>query len=196
MHRAAMDERRPRPAPADACRVPRKSGSSEGWMLIIRPGPALDERVGENPHETCEADQVDVAARRAPLERRVEARAIGIGRVVDGERLDPGLARRASSPPASGRLERTSAISPGKIRLRARPRSATGMFEPRPEIRMAMRRRVMTSRGVREVSTGSPLSCAMVSPMRTGFSPASRRLAIDRVGPIGARRPRSCRCRN
>src|SRR3982074_1620339 len=57
------------------------------------------------------------------------------------------LAAAFSSPPASARLEITATISAGKSAALAASISAT-MFEPRPEIRMATRRFMMSLRKV------------------------------------------------
>src|SRR5882762_11570129 len=57
------------------------------------------------------------------------------------------LALAFSSPPASARLDTTTAISAGKSFCRAASISAA-MFDPRPEIRMATRRFITSPRQI------------------------------------------------
>ena len=137
MHRAAMDAHaRVERAPMRV--EPLKDGSRAGWMLISRPCHFSTNGVGQDAHVAGQADDVGAERRAAPRRSPRHAppcsakslRAITC--VRDAAR---GGDRQAG---ASGWSEMTPTISAGKAGSDAASISAA-MFEPRPEIRIAVR---------------------------------------------------------
>ena len=113
MHRRARDL----DAGAQRLRLGFEAGKrrQQRGMNVEHPAvPALHEFGGEQAHEPAEANQLDPVLVERRLQYRLEGGAILAERLAfDGERRNP-QAAAFSSPPASARLEITSAISAGK----------------------------------------------------------------------------------
>ena len=105
--------------------------------------PSLDERRAQNPHEPGEANDLRAGFGKPQAERSFERGLIRITREVDCFRRDAGLAR-ARKTGAPGWSDSTSTISAEKLGDRAASIKAL-MFEPRPEIRMTVRTRKLTT---------------------------------------------------
>ena len=100
--------------------------------------PALHEFGGEQPHEAAETNQFNLVLVQRRLQHRLERRAIA-PKACSRSTVGMPLASAFCKPPASARLEITTTISAGKSLASAAAISAA-MFDPRPEIRMATRR--------------------------------------------------------
>src|SRR5882757_50016 len=118
---------------------PGNEGSSEGWILSIRPNQrctnsAVNSRM-KPPRQinstrcwsSADCSTASNAARSAP------------NGLLSIDTVGMPLASAFCKPPASARLEITTTISAGKSLASAAAISAA-MFDPRPEIRMATRR--------------------------------------------------------
>src|SRR5258707_2419967 len=118
---------------------PGNDGSNEGWMLSIRPyqrctNSAVNNRM-KPPRQIrsilcCSSADCRTASKAA--------RSLPKGLLSMVTAGTP-QARAFSRPPASDRLEITTAISAGKSSAAA-ARISAAMFDPRPEIRIATRR--------------------------------------------------------
>ena len=123
---------------------PLKAGSRDGWMLIMPALPALRRTGREDAHEAAEADELDRGARRGRLQRRIERRRGPCRTACD-------RSPRSRSPAARARAE-AGGVRPvgnherdlGRIgRVACAAAISAAMLEPRPEIRIATRLRVI-----------------------------------------------------
>src|SRR3984957_4656178 len=117
---------------------PGNDGSSEGWMLSMRPcqrwtNSAVNNRM--KPPRQIRSTLCWSSADCRAASNAARSRPNGLLSMASAA-MPP--ARAFSRPPASARLEITTAISAGKSAARAASISAA-MFDPRPEIRMATR---------------------------------------------------------
>src|SRR6201995_2822906 len=126
---------------------PGKHGSSDGWMLSIRPyqrctNSAVNSRM-KPPRQISSTLCWSSAACRCASKA---ARSLPNGLLSIASAATP-FSRAVRRPPASARLAITSTISAGKSFALAALISAA-MLEPRPEIRMATRRFVILCRQI------------------------------------------------
>ena len=163
---------------------PGNDGSSEGWMLSILPyqrctNSAVNSRM--NPPRQISSIFFSSSARCSIASK--PARSLPNG-LLSMTMVGTPLAAARSSPGASARLEITATISAGKSAAFAASISAA-MLDPRPEIRMAVRRFIARGRGGRCRSRGArPLPG---SPLRAGRR--SRRPRSGLPSPARSRRP-------
>src|ERR1700730_16225278 len=118
---------------------PGNEGSSEGWMLSIRPyqrctNSAVNSRMKPPRQISSTRCWSSAACRTASNAARSPPNGL-----LSIDTVGMPLASAFCRPPASERLEITTTISAGKSLAWAAAISAA-MFDPRPEIRMAMRR--------------------------------------------------------
>ncbi len=107
-------------------------------MLIIRPRQRVDEGRAQNAHEAGQTNQIDAVNIEEGLHRALEFVSPGINLVIDGGGRNSRLFGEGKTW-GGAVLESTSTISAGKSGARAAAISAD-IFEPRPEMRMAVRR--------------------------------------------------------
>ncbi len=89
----------------------RKGRQQAGMDVQHAALPGLDQKRGQQPHVTREADDLDPGGAQHRVDRRLVRCAIGAEPpVIDHLGLERPSARAVASPTASGRLETTSAI--------------------------------------------------------------------------------------
>ena len=173
---AAVDFDAGREARGRACRGRERPAAAEGWILMYPTAPwgrrtgALKSRM--KPARQINLDAVNV---EQGLHRTLEFVATGIdfsGR--PRRRRRHGVLGEGRDPAASGRLERTRAISAGKLRRPRRCDQGPAMLEPRPEIRIAVRLR-RTSK--REPPANARVAAAADESGRCGPAPGAARAA-------------------
>src|SRR5579883_1297615 len=118
---------------------PGKDGSSDGWMLSIRPCQrCTNAAVNSRMKPARQISSTPCASSTACSAVSKPARSLPNG-LLSTTTVGAPAALALSSPAASARLETTTAISAGKSAAAAALSSAA-MLEPRPEMRMATRR--------------------------------------------------------